>query len=604
MTEQYKVLARKWRPQQFADVIGQEHVTRTLSNAITEDRIAHAYLLVGPRGTGKTTTARIFAKALNCEKGPTPTPCDECDSCREIMAGNSMDVIEIDAASNTGVDNVRELRENARYAPARSTYKIYVIDEVHMLSTGAFNALLKTLEEPPPHVKFVLATTDPQKVPATIHSRCQRFDLRRISTPVIAESIGKIAKAEGIDIDQDALLAIARGAEGGMRDAQSALDQLISFIGNTIREPDVLSVFGLVSRATLEELADAILQGDVHALLRCVAELDAGGKDMQRLMLELIEHFRNLLVCLYAPDSLEALDITGAQHDTLKAQAEQTDAGRVLSVVQLLTESEAQLRYALSRRTLVETTLIRCARAASVASIDTILKQLAELKAALGGSEPTASASLDEPAGAKKKSPDPVTPAPEPPADAPPAEPDLSVEEEETPTEVELPDDVPPAPAPRTPSVSIPDEQLRTDHQRLFAHWHDLIDRAGHGAPLVRNYLLDAKPTNVESDVLTIGFDPEFADGIKNVDVPRNRKVLDKVFSQFLQRPIQIRFKLMQPGETLPADLKFPEGHQRNPEQAAKIPEHALTAEQRWSRDPIVRLTLESFNGEIIDIRE
>ena len=229
----YEVLARKWRPQQFDDVVGQEHVTQTLKNAITSERVAHAYLFVGPRGVGKTSTARIFAKALNCEKGPTATPCDKCDSCREITAGNSLDVLEIDAASNTGVDNVRDLRENVRYAPARGPFKIYIIDEVHMLSVAAFNALLKTLEEPPAHVKFIFATTEPQKVPATILSRCQRFDLRRISMSDIVERLSEIAEAEKIEIDEDALLAIARGAEGGLRDAESALDQFIAFRGKT-----------------------------------------------------------------------------------------------------------------------------------------------------------------------------------------------------------------------------------------------------------------------------------------------------------------------------------------------------------------------------------
>ena len=583
----YQVLARKWRPQQFDDVVGQDHVTRTLKNAIAENRVAHAYLLVGPRGTGKTSTARIFAKALNCEKGSTPTPCDHCDACREIMNGTCMDVMEIDAASNTGVDHVRDLRDNARYTPVRGPYKIYVIDEVHMLSTGAFNALLKTLEEPPPHVKFILATTDPQKVPATIHSRCQRFDLRRIAITVITESIGKIAKAEGIDIDDDALLAIARGAEGGMRDAQSALDQLISFIGKKIREPDVLSVFGLVSRSALEELAGAVLEGDIPRIIERIADLDESGKDMQRLVIELLEYFRNVLICLHAPDAANALDITGAQLASLKEQAEKTAPGRVLQIVQILTDAESRLRYALSRRTLVETALIRSARAATVVSIDELLKELNALKESMAGAAPPpatlstqAPLQTDTPvsasAPAKKKSHDPVR------NDAPSAL-------------------TPPKPAP--PSVS--SETLSTDHQRLFGHWHDLIEQAGHAAPLARSYLVDAKPMKVDTHSVTIGFDPEFESSMENIDVSRNRTALQKVLSRFLHREVAVHFQVMDASDTLPGDIKLPASADRN-EEAKTEPTSAtaLTAEQKWIQDPAVRKTLEEFNGDIIDIRE
>ena len=247
----YEVLARKWRPQQFDDVVGQDHVTRTLRNAITQKRLVNAYLFVGPRGTGKTSLARIFAKALNCVTGPTEHPCDKCDACREIAAGNSLDVLEIDGASTGGVDQVRDLREGVKYTPVRAPYKIYIIDEVHMLSIPAFNALLKTLEEPPPHVKFLFATTEPQKILTTIISRCQRFDLRRIPSAQLVERLELIARDEGVAVERDALLAIARGADGGMRDAESALDQLIAFCGATITEADVLAVFGLVGRQVL-----------------------------------------------------------------------------------------------------------------------------------------------------------------------------------------------------------------------------------------------------------------------------------------------------------------------------------------------------------------
>src|SRR6266550_543916 len=264
----YQVIARKYRPQRFEDVVGQEHVTQTLTNAIEQKRIAHAYLFCGPRGTGKTTIARIFAKCLNCTDGPKVDFDDNDPRCKEITEGRSLDVLEIDGASNNGVEQVRELRETCKYAPANAKFKIYIIDEVHMLSTAAFNALLKTLEEPPAHVKFMFATTDPEKVLPTILSRCQRFDLRRIPTALIAKHLGTIAKKEGVKIEPAALQAIARGAEGALRDAESALDQLISFCGDKIEEADVLSMFGLASQSQLLKLAHAIIAGEIETALR------------------------------------------------------------------------------------------------------------------------------------------------------------------------------------------------------------------------------------------------------------------------------------------------------------------------------------------------
>ena len=384
----YEVLARKWRPRHFEDVVGQEHVTRTLKNAIESGRVAHAYLFVGPRGIGKTSLARIFAKALNCEKGPTPLPCCECSMCREIAAGNALDVLEIDGASNNGVDQVRDLRDQVQFAPTRGTYKIIIIDEVHMLSTAAFNALLKTLEEPPPHVKFIFATTEGDKVLPTIISRCQRFDLRRIQTPMIVERLRHICVAEHITIDEDALLAVARGAEGGMRDALSALDQLISFKGDSLTEDDVLAVFGLVSRKSLETLAAAVLTGDMGEILKLVDMFDSAGKDMRRLTVELMEHFRNLLIYQYVGENMANLDATPEQIRVLAAQAALADSTRVLQIADQLGEMEGRLRYALSVRTLIEMSLVRCARLSRAVSLEEVLKRLNAIRA----SEPPAAA--------------------------------------------------------------------------------------------------------------------------------------------------------------------------------------------------------------------
>ena len=280
----YQVIARKYRPQRFADVVGQEHVTQTLSNAITSGRIAHAYLFSGPRGTGKTTIARIFAKCLNATDGPSVDFKDDDERCVEITQGRALDVLEIDGASNNGVEQVRELRDTAPYAPATCRYKVYIIDEVHMLTTAAFNALLKTLEEPPAHVKFLFATTEPEKVLPTILSRCQRFDLRRIPAARIVSHLEFIAKQEGVTIETAALQAIARGADGGMRDAESTLDQLISFCGETIQESDVLSMFGLTSQTQVLSLAEAVLRADAAGALGQLHELTTGGKELGRLV--------------------------------------------------------------------------------------------------------------------------------------------------------------------------------------------------------------------------------------------------------------------------------------------------------------------------------
>lgn len=377
----YEVLARKWRPAQFDDVVGQSHVTRTLINAIESNRVAHAYLFVGPRGIGKTTLTRIFAKALNCLSfdKPTATPCGTCDLCREIAAGNSFDVLEIDGASNNGVDQVRDLRDQVQFVPAKGRYRIFIIDEVHMLSAQAFNALLKTLEEPPPHVKFVFATTEGDKILPTIISRCQRFDLRRITTALIVERLRHICEEEKVTITDDALLAVARGADGGMRDALSALDQLISFKGDTLTEDDVLAVFGLVSRQSLEALAGHVLNGEMGEMLRLVALFDSAGKDLRRLVAELLDHFRNLLVYQHVGET-DSLDATSDQMRTLAQQAESSDAARVLRVAELLSETDGRLRHALNVRTLLETALVRCARASTTVTLDEVVKRLSAIR--------------------------------------------------------------------------------------------------------------------------------------------------------------------------------------------------------------------------------
>ena len=374
-------LPLKYRPKTFDDVVGQEHVTRTLRNAIASGRIANAYLFVGSRGIGKTTLSRIFAKAINC---PTPNgvePCGACESCRQIAEGRSIDVVELDGASHNKVEDVRPIIEGVQFKPAASKYKIFIVDECHMLTPAAWNALLKTLEEPPPYVRFIFATTEGDKLLATIISRCQRFDLRRIQTNDIVSRLRHVCELEKIDAEDDALLAIARGAEGGMRDALSSLDQLVSFKGEKVTEEDALGVFGLVSRSALEGLAGAILKGDVGAILSSIEAFDSAGKNMRRLTGELLRHFRNLVVVQALGPNAKSLEATPDQIKVLAAQAQAVDPGRLFRICDQLADAEDKLRYVLSVRTLIEMTLIRASRIATTATVEELMKAVRELKA-------------------------------------------------------------------------------------------------------------------------------------------------------------------------------------------------------------------------------
>ncbi len=371
----YQVFARKYRPQLFEEVLGQDAVVRTLRNAIKNGRLAHAYLFVGPRGVGKTSTARIFAKALNCVNGPTETPCGECDPCREIAAGISLDVLEIDGASNNGVEQVRELRENVRFLPTRGQFRIYLIDEVHMLSGPAFNALLKTLEEPPAHVKFLFATTEAHKLPATIISRCQRFDLQAIRDDVAANHLLAIAELEKVKLDPAAAEVIARAAEGGMRDAESMLDQVVSFCGDKVNEQDVLSIFGFASVDDVAALAGHILSGDAAAALDLVAAQSAAGKDLGRLLSDLVAMSRDLLVS----------EVTGKESSGRRGELVSPLRGRftprkLTELLEILSAAEAGLRYSADKKLPLELAVIKSIQLLHTADLDEVLDTLAGLR--------------------------------------------------------------------------------------------------------------------------------------------------------------------------------------------------------------------------------
>ncbi|PYI90079.1 MAG: DNA polymerase III subunit gamma/tau, partial [Verrucomicrobia bacterium] len=375
----YEVFARKYRPQTFDDLVGQPHVSRTLKNAVAQNRLAHAYLFVGPRGTGKTSTARILSKALNCIHGPTVTPCGVCDNCREIAAGNSLDVLEIDGASNNGVEQVRELRDNVRYAPAKSHFKIYIIDEVHMLTSAAFNALLKTLEEPPPHVKFIFATTEPQKVLPTILSRCQRFDLHRIASNLIAQHLQFIAEKEKITLTPAAAHAIARGAEGGMRDAESMLDQLVAFCGEEVTEEDVLNVFGFTSEQVVSDFVGRILRAETPAALELLHEQCDAGKDMMKLMSDTMSYLRDLLVFKVKPDAL-ADDISDEIRQSFASQASPIETNRVLELIDQFAAAEGRMKWAPNKKLHFEVAVIKAIQTLTQATLDDVIENLSALR--------------------------------------------------------------------------------------------------------------------------------------------------------------------------------------------------------------------------------
>ncbi len=376
----YQVLARKWRPQKFDDVVGQEHITRTLQNAIASKRLAHAFLFSGPRGVGKTTTARILAKALNCAEGPTPIPCGKCDSCLETTAGNSVDVIEIDGASNRGIEHIRELREAVKYAPVGGRYKVYVIDEVHMLTNEAFNALLKTLEEPPPHVIFIFATTEPQKIPATIHSRCQRYSFKRISLNELIGRLRQVADAEHITISDQGLSLIARAAEGSMRDAQSLLDQTVSFSGLEIQDADIQTTLGSIAQITLQKITAGLFRQDAAGLLKLVDELLEQGQDLRLLLSGLVEHLRNILVVKIAKEPGRIVELPSVDIEAIKQQGAGVETDRLLVLFDSLSKTLEDMRWSPHQRFTLEIGLVKACNLTQLKPLAEVLAHIKELE--------------------------------------------------------------------------------------------------------------------------------------------------------------------------------------------------------------------------------
>ncbi len=587
----YQVIARKYRPQRFANVVGQEHVTQTLANAIAQKRIAHAYLFCGPRGTGKTTIARIFAKCLNCTGGPRIDFDDSDERVQEITEGRALDVLEIDGASNNGVEQVRELRETCKYAPANSQFKIYIIDEVHMLSTAAFNALLKTLEEPPAHVKFMFATTDPEKVLPTILSRCQRFDLRRIPAALITKHLAEIAAKENVTIDAAALHAIARGADGGMRDAESTLDQLISFCGDKIEEPDVLSMFGLAAQNQILKLSRAVLDGEISTALTQLDELARGGKDLGRLLGDLLNHFRNLLIYQVSKGDLNLLQVSEAEVAALKEQSSLANTDSLTRVLEVLADAELRLRDAASKKILLEVSLLRAIEARNSLPLDAVLKQLNQLRGQSGAPVPANVSSQQAPAA-------PVSfPKPAPAAKT-----------EQPPTHVG---------SHKQGAVPFSGD--------LTGLWWQLIEAVGRVSAFTRGYLANAHPVSFEKNVLVIGFDPEFEDHLGLVDNSRNHALLQTKLAELGYANAMIKFvKAEAPASwerkpvaaaSTPAPAPAPAAKQPSASVAPKAAEAtpAAPAEKKsapvpfnkddFKNDPLIQKALEIFKGTIVEVR-
>ena len=633
----YQVFARKYRPQIFDDVLGQDHVVQTLKNAIQQRRLAHAYLFVGPRGTGKTSTARILAKALNCVQGPTPTPCGVCDSCREIALGISLDVLEIDGASNNSVDQVRELRDNVRFAPVRGRHKVYIIDEVHMLTQQAFNALLKTLEEPPQHVIFVFATTEPHKVLPTILSRCQRFDLHRIPPRVIAQHLNFIATQEGVTLSNAASNAIAIAADGGLRDAESMLDQLVAFCGTSIDEQQVLEVFGLTAEQVVLDLSQAIITRESTKALHLIHAQQEAGKDLSKLLTDLLNFLRSLLIAQVDASSLQDEQSEKAKTVTTSLKAK-LNTGQLLRLMEILSEVEPTLKWATNKKLHLELAVIRAIQSLGEVGFDQVLDALEELRggpanprpAGKSGTAPLVIHPPGGPASPTKLAEFQTTAAKSENEHAEherlsgkrPAIP----EEETTAEEAERPEAV----AVETVGTSSPETETdetvgtssrsseakpettaeiktetrietkpevkpetKTDEQELIPTdtapdlnqlWIDIVTEVRKSRPLIQEYFTAAAPVSLLHNELRLGFSSQQGMAMETLLRPNNRKYIEQLLTERLGTPTSIK------GETRDdlVPIVFP-----------NKTEATANAENDFKNDPLIQKALEIFQAEI-----
>ena len=580
----YQVSARKYRPGTFDDVIGQPHVVQTLVNSITTKRIAQAYLFSGTRGVGKTTVARILAKALNCEQGPTGMPCGICVNCTEIAQGHSVDVIEIDGASNTSVDDVREIRENVKFTPFKGIYRVYIIDEVHMLSNSAFNALLKTLEEPPSHVVFIFATTEIHKIPATILSRCQHYNFRRIAKTEIIARLRHVAKQDGIELEERSLAALARASEGSMRDGLSLLDQAVAFGGRSIVHAELETLLGTVPQELLRSLIQAIISQDSAAALRTLSQLIDGGHDLRAYCADVVEYLRNLLVVSVTPSQEWSVLIEASADDLAQLAADKGSLTPeyIQQLFTLFTQAEDALRFSAHPRFVLETAAVKATR---LLRKEAVAPEQPARAASSGPTQPAAVRTekmpTSRPAGApippRSTAPPAATPAPKP-------APGRAAENTIQPPSPEAATRFPGAPTTVTPPP-----------QAVTLDWERLQEEVGHSFPNIAPFLEMGRLVAIEDNAVTIGFGKQATVARAMLEKADNIQSLASLCERMSGRPIRVRVVELTdtdpPGPTM-AQIR-----------AAKEQEQKLVLLERAKAHPVVKQALEIFGAELADVR-
>ena len=586
----YQVSARKYRPGTFDDVIGQPHVVQTLTNAVATKRIAHAYLFSGTRGVGKTTVARILAKALNCERGPTSHPCDTCENCREITQGNSVDVIEIDGASNTSVDDVREIRENVKFTPFRGQFRVYIIDEVHMLSNSAFNALLKTLEEPPAHVVFIFATTEIHKIPATILSRCQHYNFRRIARTEIIERLRHVAAQDQLRLEERSFVALARASEGSMRDALSLLDQAIAYGGKAISHADLELLLGAVPQELVHELVKAIIAQDSPAALASLANLLDRGHDLRAFCAEVVEHIRNLLVAAVVPGTVELRSLIETSEEDLNQlsmNAKTLTPEQLQELVTIFIQAEDSLRFSSHPRFVMETAAIRAARLLRRREDTETLR----VQRASSSSQKLAA----EPEGGKSGPSTPPALRPGVPVASKPIPKPTHTSMEET---VEAPS-ISPGPSHNLPAdaataISGTVSPIAVG-PRPTLQWELVQEEVAASFPNIAPFLEAGRFVGIEGGFVTIGFAKQATVARARLEKEENLLVLSKLCEGQLGYPIRVRV------------IELSESHPPGPTmaqvRAAKEQEQRLVLFERAKANPTVKQALEIFGAELAEVR-